>query len=186
MSIEVIEVFNGASDEGLVITSAVRNPSFFFVNANGVGSDQYEIAACLNVDIVSTTVIGGIPINVDYGAKELPVPIDTVDTGQVTVVPCELFPGNLEVSLCMVFAYSVNVTVYAAVAAPTIGSANEDIFESILESILREILPSIIRLFLPGIVGEIVAIGIELLLPGTGGDDIILLPGIDTPLLPGN
>lgn len=186
MSIQVVEVFNGASTDGVVITSATRNPSFYFINANGIGVDQYEIAACLLVDIVSTNTIAGIPINTDYGSKEVPVPIDTINTQQVTVVPCELFPGNLEVSLCMVFAYSVNVTVYAAVAEQTIGGATEDIFEAILDTVLRQILPSVLRLLLPGILGEIVAIAVELLLPdGGGGTDIPSLPGIGVPLLPG-
>lgn len=186
MSINVVQVFNGASSEGLVTTEAVRNPSFFFLSANGIGVDQYEIAACLTVDIVSTNIIGGIPILTGYGSKEVPVPIDTVDTGQLTIVPCELFPGDLNVSLCMVFAYSVNVTVYAAVAEQSIGDVSESVFETILDAILRELLPSVLRLILPGILGEIVAVVVELLLPsGGGGTDIPSLPGGGVPLLPG-
>lgn len=186
MSIKVVQVFDGASGDGFVITSAVRNPSFFFVNANGIGNDQYEIAATLCVDIVSTDIIAGIPLLTDYGNKEVPVPIDTIDTGQLTIVPCELFPGDLEVSLCMVFAYSVNVTVYAAVAEQSIGDVSESVFETILDAILRELLPSILRLLLPPILGEIVAIAVEILLPGNGGTDIPQLPGIGVPLLPGS
>lgn len=187
MSVRIIPVFSGNSPNGLVETQPVTSPSFYFIDVNGGNGDNYEIAASLKLSLVSTEIIGGFPITTSYGAKELPVPIDIVDTSQITVVPCETYPAQLDVSLCLVFAYSVNITVYAAVTNQTIGNSDEFQFEDIVERVLRELLPSVLRLILPPIVGEIVGIGIEILLPIlTGDDDVVLLPGIDVPLLPGN
>jgi hypothetical protein len=111
------QIFSGFTNPNIINqTIAFTGCDYLIINALGIGGDQLEIAAALQISVVADLDLlnGAIQVpQVDLGEKELPLDLPFFDTATVIPLPLEATRSNCECKLCLSTSYSVNIEIYS-------------------------------------------------------------------------
>lgn len=97
-------------------TSPFSGCDFVVLNALGVGSDNFEIAAAVVIDVIADTLYlnGFVEVpQAPLGAKEIPLDISGFDTAAIVPLPMEATRSNCLCTICIATSYPVNLEMYA-------------------------------------------------------------------------
>jgi hypothetical protein len=89
---------------------------FLVLNALGVGSDNFEIAAAVTIEIAADTLYlnGFVEVpQAPLGNKEIPLDISGFDTAVIVPLPLEVTRSNCQCSIAMSTSYSINLEIFA-------------------------------------------------------------------------
>jgi hypothetical protein len=111
------QIFSGFTNPSAINqTIAFSGCDFLVINALGIGGDQLEIAAAIQISVVTDLDLlnGAIQVpQADLGQKELPLDLPFFDTGVIIPLPLEATRSNCECKVCLSTIYSVNIEIYS-------------------------------------------------------------------------
>jgi hypothetical protein len=111
------QVWSGFTNPSQVDKSGVFSGcDFILLNALGVGSDNFEIAASITIDVIADTLYlnGFVEVpQAPLGRKEIPLNISGLDTAVLVALPMEATRSNCECTICIATSYPVNLEIYA-------------------------------------------------------------------------
>jgi len=190
MSIQAIEIWNGSTNPGTIDQSLpFTEAKFLLIQANGIGADQWEFAAALEIAVPVERLVfaggggggGGLPpiaVSTTY-TKEVPLDVQIFETGAIALIPPQVDDSDLEMRLNLATAYPIDITVWAI--APIAGCDIADVCDKLdyANSILTAQAAR-------SLVGDAVAIGsFAASLASFLSGNPLALPGVIAPLLSG-
>ena len=111
------QVWSGFTNPSQIDQSGVFSGCDFLVlNALGVGSDNFEIAAAVSIEIAADTLYlnGFVEVpQAPLGSKEIPLNISGFDTAVIVPLPSEATRSNCECKIYLTTSYAVNLEIFA-------------------------------------------------------------------------
>lgn len=111
------QVWSGFTNPSQIDQSGVFSGCDFLVlNALGVGSDNFEIAAAVSIEIAADTLYlnGFVEVpQAPLGNKEIPLDISGFDTAVIVPLPSEATRSDCECKIYLATSYAVNLEIFA-------------------------------------------------------------------------
>jgi hypothetical protein len=111
------QVWSGFTNPSQIDQSGVFSGCDFLVlNAFGVGSDNFEIAATVAIEVSADTLYlnGAVQVpQAPLGSKEIPLNITGFDTALIVPLPSEATRSDCECRIYLATSYAVNLEIFA-------------------------------------------------------------------------
>jgi len=111
------QIWSGFTNPSQIDQSGVFSGCDFLVlNAFGVGSDNFEIAAAVAIEVSADTLYlnGAVQVpQAPLGSKEIPLNITGFDTALIVPLPSEATRSDCECRIYLATSYAVNLEIFA-------------------------------------------------------------------------